>query len=110
LLEAIADAEKNAAAGDRFFFSPAGSSLDRFESDPPGGERLYQPAKSISWGLVGTNPNINGEFVMTVKPKQRTSGSDHFRDGVFLRENSGANPPQNHTSRKDATSANSHDE
>jgi UDP-N-acetylmuramoylalanine--D-glutamate ligase len=62
LLEAVAEATKNATAGDVVLLSPACSSFDQFKNYQQRGESFSQAVKSIGWGSAGAHPNINGKI------------------------------------------------
>jgi hypothetical protein len=68
LLEAVAEAAKNAIPGDVVVLSPARSSWDQFRNHQHRGEVLWQAVKSIGRGAHGGTPNIDGE---TAKAQQR---------------------------------------
>lgn len=62
LLEAVAEAARNATSGDVVLLSPACSSFDQFRNYQHRGEVFCQAVKSISGGGPGANPNINGRI------------------------------------------------
>jgi hypothetical protein len=61
LLEAVAEAAKNATSGDVVLLSPACSSWDQFQNHQHRGEVLWQTVKSIGRGVHGGTPNIDGK-------------------------------------------------
>src|SRR5208282_6363604 len=61
LLEAVAEAAKNATSGDVVLLSPACSSWDQFQDHQHRGGVLCQPVKSIGGGVRGGTPNIDGK-------------------------------------------------
>jgi UDP-N-acetylmuramoylalanine--D-glutamate ligase len=61
LLEAVAEAAKNATSGDVVLLSPARSSWDQFQNHQHRGEVFCQAVKSIGRGVHGGTPNINGK-------------------------------------------------
>ena len=63
LLEAVAEAAKNATSGDVVLLSPACSSWDQFRNHQHRGEVFCQAVKSIGRGVHGDTPNIDGETV-----------------------------------------------
>ena len=63
LLEAIAEAAKNATSGDVVLLSPACSSWDQFRNHQHRGEVFCQAVKSIGRGVRGSTPNIDGKTV-----------------------------------------------
>jgi UDP-N-acetylmuramoylalanine--D-glutamate ligase len=60
LLEAVAEAARNAVSGDVVLLSPACSSLDRFRNYQQRGEMFCQAVKSIGRGASSATPNTNG--------------------------------------------------
>ncbi len=60
LLEAVAEAAKNATSGDVVLLSPACSSWDQFRNHQHRGEIFCQAVKSIGRGVHGDTPHING--------------------------------------------------
>ncbi len=65
LLEAVAEAAKNATSGDVVLLSPACSSWDQFRNHQHRGEVFCQAVKSIGRGVHGGTPNIDGKTVTT---------------------------------------------
>jgi UDP-N-acetylmuramoylalanine--D-glutamate ligase len=63
LLEAVAEAAKNATSGDVVLLSPACSSWDQFRNHQHRGEVFCQAVKSIGRGVHGGTPNIDGKTV-----------------------------------------------
>jgi UDP-N-acetylmuramoylalanine--D-glutamate ligase len=63
LLEAVAEAAKNATSGDVVLLSPACSSWDQFRNHQHRGEVFCQAVKSIGRGVRGGHHNINGKTV-----------------------------------------------
>ena len=63
LLEAVAEAAKNATSGDVVLLSPACSSWDQFRNHQHRGEVFGQAVKSIGRGVRGCTPNIDGKTV-----------------------------------------------
>jgi UDP-N-acetylmuramoylalanine--D-glutamate ligase len=63
LLEAVAEAAKNATSGDVVLLSPACSSWDQFRNHQHRGEVFCQAVKSIGRGVRSATPNIDGETV-----------------------------------------------
>ncbi len=61
LLEAVAEAAKNATSGDVVLLSPACSSWDQFRDHKHRGEVFCQAVKSIGRGVRGDTPNIDGK-------------------------------------------------
>jgi UDP-N-acetylmuramoylalanine--D-glutamate ligase len=61
LLEAVAEAAKNATSGDVVLLSPACSSWDQFRNHQHRGEVFCQAVKSIGRGARGSTPNIDGK-------------------------------------------------
>jgi UDP-N-acetylmuramoylalanine--D-glutamate ligase len=62
LLEAVAEAAKNAASGDVVLLSPACSSFDQYRNYQQRGEIFCQAVKSIGRGATGGNPNMAGKI------------------------------------------------
>ena len=62
LVEAVAEAAKNATSGDVVLLSPAGSSFDQFRDYQHCGEVICRAVKSIGRGVHGGPPNINGNM------------------------------------------------
>ena len=62
LLEAVAEAAKNATSGDVVLLSPARSSWDQFQDHQHRGEVLCQAVKSIGRGVHDGTPNIDGKI------------------------------------------------
>lgn len=60
LLEAVAEAARNAVSGDVVLLSPACSSLERFRNYQERGEMFCQAVKSIGRGAPSATPNTNG--------------------------------------------------
>jgi len=67
LLEAVAEAAKNATSGDVVLLAPACSSWDQFRNHQHRGEVFCQAVKSIGRGVRSGTPNINGKTVTTPK-------------------------------------------
>jgi UDP-N-acetylmuramoylalanine--D-glutamate ligase len=65
LLEAVAEAAKNATSGDVVLLSPACSSWDQFRNHQHRGEVFCQAVKSIGRGVHGGTPKIHGKTVTT---------------------------------------------
>ena len=63
LLEAVAEAAKNATSGDVVLLSPVCSSTDQFRNHQHRGEVFCQAVKSIGRGVRSATPNIDGETV-----------------------------------------------
>jgi UDP-N-acetylmuramoylalanine--D-glutamate ligase len=63
LLEAVAEAARNATSGDVVLLSPACSSWDQFRNHQHRGEVFCQAVKSIGRGVRGDPPNIHGRTV-----------------------------------------------
>ena len=63
LLEAVAEAAKNATSGDVVLLSPACSSWDQFRNHKHRAEVFCQAVKSIGRGVRGDTPNIDGKAV-----------------------------------------------
>ena len=63
LLEAVAEAAKNATSGDVVLLAPAYSSWDQFQNHQYRSEVLCQAVRSIGRGLGGGTPNISGKTV-----------------------------------------------
>jgi UDP-N-acetylmuramoylalanine--D-glutamate ligase len=63
LLEAVAEAAKNATSGDVVLLSPACSSWDQFRNHQHRGEVFCQAVKSIGRGVQGGTPNIDRKTV-----------------------------------------------
>ena len=63
LLEAVAEAAKNATSGDVVLLSPACSSWDQFRNHQHRGEVSCQAVKSIGRGVPGGTPNIDCKTV-----------------------------------------------
>ena len=63
LLEAVAEAAKNATSGDVVLLSPACSSWDQFRNHQHRGEVFCQAVKSIGRGVLGVTPNIDCKTV-----------------------------------------------
>ncbi|MGD0258661.1 MAG: UDP-N-acetylmuramoyl-L-alanine--D-glutamate ligase [Verrucomicrobiota bacterium] len=63
LLEAVAEAAKNATSGDVVLLAPACSSWDQFRNHQHRGEVFCQAVKSIGRGVRGGTPNIDGKTV-----------------------------------------------
>ena len=61
LLEALAEAAKNATSGDVVLLAPACSSWDQFQDHQHRGEVFCQAVRSIGRGVRGGTPNINGK-------------------------------------------------
>ena len=61
LLEAIAEAAKNATSGGVVLLSPACSSWDQFRNHQHRGVVFCQAVKSIGGGVHGGTPNIDGK-------------------------------------------------
>jgi UDP-N-acetylmuramoylalanine--D-glutamate ligase len=62
LLEAVAEAARNATSGDVVLLSPACSSFDQFRDYQHRGEVFCQAVKSISGGARVGHPNIDGKI------------------------------------------------
>jgi len=60
LLEAVAEAARNATSGDVILLSPACSGLDQFRNYQHRGEVFCEAVKSIGRGLVASNPYMHG--------------------------------------------------
>jgi UDP-N-acetylmuramoylalanine--D-glutamate ligase len=60
LLEAVAEAARNAVSGDVVLLSPACSSLDQFRNYQQCGEMFCQAVKSIGRGASTSTPNTHG--------------------------------------------------
>jgi UDP-N-acetylmuramoylalanine--D-glutamate ligase len=60
LLEAVAEAARNAASGDVVLFSPASSGLDQFRNHQHRGRGFCKAVKSIGRGHVAPSPYMNG--------------------------------------------------
>jgi UDP-N-acetylmuramoylalanine--D-glutamate ligase len=63
LIEAVAEAAKDATSGDVVLLSPACSSWDQFRNHQHRGEVFCQAVKSIGRGVRGCTPNIDGKTV-----------------------------------------------
>jgi UDP-N-acetylmuramoylalanine--D-glutamate ligase len=61
LLEAVAEAARNATSGDVVLFSPACSSFDQFRNYQHRGEMFCEAVKSISRGGAGDHPKAMGK-------------------------------------------------
>ncbi len=59
LVEAVAEAAKNAVSGDVVLLSPACSSFDQFRNYQERGESFCRAVKSIGWGPQAGSPNIS---------------------------------------------------
>jgi UDP-N-acetylmuramoylalanine--D-glutamate ligase len=59
LVEAVAEAARNAVSGDVVLLSPACSSFDQFRDYQERGESFCRSVKSIGWGAHAGNPNIH---------------------------------------------------
>lgn len=62
LLEAVAEAARNATSGDVVLFSPACSGLDQFRNYQHRGEAFCEAVKSIGRGLASASPYMHGVF------------------------------------------------
>jgi UDP-N-acetylmuramoylalanine--D-glutamate ligase len=60
LLEAVAEAARNATSGDVILLSPACSGLDQFRNYQHRGEVFCEAVKSIGRGLVASSPYMHG--------------------------------------------------
>ena len=60
LLEAVAEAARNAASGDVALLSPAGSGLDQFRYHQHRAQSFGEQVKSIGWGQPELTPHIHG--------------------------------------------------
>jgi UDP-N-acetylmuramoylalanine--D-glutamate ligase len=60
LLEAVAEAARNATSGDVILFSPACSGLDQFRNYQHRGQMFCEAVKSIGRGLVSSSPYMHG--------------------------------------------------
>ena len=65
LLEAVAEAARNATSGDVVLLSPACSSWDQSRNHQHHGEVFCQAVKSIGRGVPGGTPNIHGRTAAT---------------------------------------------
>jgi UDP-N-acetylmuramoylalanine--D-glutamate ligase len=65
LINAIAEAAKQAASGDVVLLSPACSSFDQFRDYQERGEIFCQMVKSIGGGAESGTPNMNGKTTVT---------------------------------------------
>jgi UDP-N-acetylmuramoylalanine--D-glutamate ligase len=65
LLEAVAEAARNATSGDVVLLSPACSSWDQSRNQQHCGEVFCQAVKSISGGVPDGTPNIHGRTAAT---------------------------------------------
>ena len=96
LLEAVAEAAKNATSGDVVLLSPARSSWDQFQDHQHRGEVLCQTVKSIGRGVHDGAPNIDGKTAKLDGKKQRKHSNGANRESCescvrgFLRQNPGA--------------------
>jgi UDP-N-acetylmuramoylalanine--D-glutamate ligase len=63
LLEAVAEAAKNATSGDVVLLAPACSSRDQFRNHQHRGEVFRQAVKSTGRGVGGGAPNLDGKTV-----------------------------------------------
>jgi UDP-N-acetylmuramoylalanine--D-glutamate ligase len=61
LLEAVAEAAKNATSGDVVLLSPARSSWDQFRNHQHRGVVFCRAVKSTGRGVHGGTPNIDGK-------------------------------------------------
>jgi UDP-N-acetylmuramoylalanine--D-glutamate ligase len=61
LLEAVAEAARNATSGDVVLFSPACSSFDQFRNYQHRGEMFCEAVKSISRGGASGHPKAMGK-------------------------------------------------
>ena len=98
LLEPMTDAAELAAKRAAILLSEARSSIDGFQKARKCREKLYRKAKSISWGELWANPNINGKMTGNLNQAISDSGKHHFSLRGFLREKHEANNPLNSTS------------
>ena len=64
LIEAVAEAARNATSGDVVLLAPACSSWDQFQNHQHRGEVFCQAVKSIGRGVRSDTPNINGKTVI----------------------------------------------
>jgi UDP-N-acetylmuramoylalanine--D-glutamate ligase len=60
LLEAVAEAARNATSGDVVLLSPACSGLDQFRNYQHRGQMFCEAVKSIGRGEVAPNPHMHG--------------------------------------------------
>jgi len=65
LLEAVAEAARNAASGDVVLFSPACSGWSQFRNDEDYGEVFCQAVKSIGGGVWAKTPKMHGRLAAT---------------------------------------------
>ena len=63
LLEAVAEAARNAASGDVVLLSPACSGLDQFRNYQHRGQMFCEAVKSIGRGELALNPYMHGNMV-----------------------------------------------
>jgi UDP-N-acetylmuramoylalanine--D-glutamate ligase len=77
LLEAVAEAAKNATSGDVVLLAPACSSWDQFQNHQHRGEVFCQAVKSIGRGVRGDTPNRDGKTV------NRTETDKNFAPGFL---------------------------
>jgi UDP-N-acetylmuramoylalanine--D-glutamate ligase len=63
LLEAVAEAARNATSGDVALLSPACSGLDQFRNYQHRGQMFCQAVKSIGGGELAPNPHMHGYAV-----------------------------------------------
>ena len=63
LLEAVAEAARNATSGDVVLLSPACSGLDQFRNYQYRGQMFYEAVKSIGRGELTPNPYMHGDAV-----------------------------------------------
>jgi UDP-N-acetylmuramoylalanine--D-glutamate ligase len=63
LLEAVAEAARNATSGDVVLLSPACSGLDQFRNYQYRGQMFCEAVKSIGRGELAPNPHMHGYIV-----------------------------------------------
>ncbi|HEV2207983.1 MAG TPA: hypothetical protein VG167_04365 [Verrucomicrobiae bacterium] len=95
LLEAVAEAARDAALGDVVLLSPACSSLDQFRDDQHRGEVLNQAAESIARGAQGRYPYMHGEIERTQLARRFSGKLYEFASGF----SAGKTPRQNQHSK-----------
>ena len=89
LLEAMTEAAKDAPGGDANLLSPACSSFDQFRNCQQGGEIFCYSVKSIGWGMLNGDPNINDKNMTLWMTAEVTHKNENLFRG-FVRENPGA--------------------
>src|ERR1035437_666080 len=87
LLEAVAEAAKNATSGDVVLRALACSSRDQFQNHQHRGEIFCQAVKSIGRGVRGGTPNIHGKTATAQQRSEARNMKNLLR--VFLRGNPG---------------------